>query len=124
MAKMVRWLVKALILGAVFIACMVGLHLLGWNVGERRATTWLVAVPVGLALLLLNLLWTDKRARVQHLLETKQDWEAAELLQRMAGRGDVWSLAHYQFLDDLCRRRRPRSERVCRKKLGLLPRQE
>jgi hypothetical protein len=91
MVKVVRWLAKAVILGAVFIANMVGLHLLGWNVGERRATIWLLAIPCGLALLLLNLLWTDKRARVQHLLETSQDWEAANLLQRMAGRGDAWA---------------------------------
>jgi hypothetical protein len=91
MVKVVRLIFKAAILAVVFVASMVGLHLLGWNVGERRATIWLLAIPLGFTFLLLNWLWPDKRSRVQRLLASNQDWEAAKILKSMAGRGDLWA---------------------------------
>jgi hypothetical protein len=89
--KGIRLAVKAAILAVVFVASMVGLYLLGWDVGQRRPTIWLLAVPMGITFLLLNWLWPDMRARVQWLLATNQDWDAANILKRMAGRGDSWA---------------------------------
>lgn len=100
--RVIRVILKAFVVVAVFLATMVGLYLSGWDVGGRRLTIWVLAITTGIALLATNLLWPDLRRRVERLLLQKQDWDASQLLLRMADRGDPWAqtnLAALYFTD-------------------------